>query len=64
MKKIALVLCCLMMTGLYSCKKCSTCTYADPARGTLTSEDVCGKGKQYKHVKDIYKKNGWSCEDL
>lgn len=46
-----------------SCKKCSTCTYKDPQRGTLTSEDVCQKGKAYKHSIDYYKERGWSCTE-
>ena len=48
--------------GLNSCKKCSTCTYEDPERGTLTSEDVCQKGKAYKHTIEQYENNGWSCK--
>jgi hypothetical protein len=45
-----------------SCKKCSTCTFNDPEKGTITSEDVCQKGKQYRRTLDIYEKNGWACE--
>jgi inosine/xanthosine triphosphate pyrophosphatase family protein len=47
--------------GFSSCKKCSTCTFKDPVRGTLTSEDVCQKGKAYDHVLEQYDNNGWSC---
>ncbi|UTW64492.1 hypothetical protein KFE98_10230 [bacterium SCSIO 12741] len=61
MKKLMLLAVMAMSLGMISCEKCSTCTYQDPNRGTLTSEEVCGKSRQYDQIMEQYDENGWSC---
>ena len=51
----------ISLASLNSCKKCSTCTFEDPTRGTLTSEDVCQKGKAYDQAMKQYDQRGWTC---
>ncbi|MGY8952730.1 MAG: hypothetical protein ACKVJP_05125, partial [Flavobacteriales bacterium] len=53
------VLICLFI--LNSCKKCSICTFEDPQKGTITSDDVCQKGNAYDQTMKQYK-DGWSCQ--
>lgn len=61
MKKALLILAVGALTSLSSCKKCAVCTFNDSTRGELKNEEVCQKGKQYKHVIDTYELNGWTC---
>lgn len=44
----------------FSCKRCASCTFDDPAFGQDTS-DFCGKGNSYKDQLDRHEKSGWKC---
>ncbi len=63
MKKILFLVAISTITLLSSCEKCSTCTFDDPERGELVSEDVCQKGRQYDDVLEMYDRNGWTCTE-
>jgi len=49
------------LVSLNSCKKCSTCTFEDPKKGTITSEDVCQKRTAYDQTMKQYDERGWTC---
>lgn len=62
MKKI--IISTFVLVSLFSfssCEKCSTCTFQDPSRGELVSEDVCQKGKAYDQAMKQYDERGWTC---
>ncbi len=63
MRKVLFVVAVGSLALLSSCKKCATCTFDDPIKGELVSEDVCQKGKQFKHVMDVYERNEWVCTE-
>lgn len=63
MKKVLFLLAIGSLTSLASCKKCSECTFNDPIQGELKNEEVCQRGKQYKHVMEMYERNNWTCTE-
>ena len=49
--------------GLFSCKKCATCSNVDAKSGEDVVEEFCETGKVYKDQLDAFEKAGWKCTE-